>query len=278
MSELLKIHLMLACLLGFSAYSAAQQATPAARMTAAETRANPTNTRHLLIEAEDLGMSHSIDKASFEALEKGWVTTAGILVPGPWFPEVLRWSRSYPNADLGIRLDLNSDWSSYRWRPVSGLQRGSGLTDPGGYLPSTERYVAQHATPAEVEGEARAQIDMAKRAGIPITHLDNHMRTMLATPALFQSYWKMGQEYGLPVVVPNQLVKLKGGATQKPSNYSFGGIEVDLASLPVDRGAHGQVVPVARASDDPGLLHEEGLAEQFGGRGNLMRRKGCGRQ
>jgi hypothetical protein len=139
--------------------------------------------RLLVVQAEDLGMAHSIDKASFEALEKGWVTTAGILVPGPWFPEVLRWSRNHPNADLGIRLDLNADWSSYRWRPVSGLQRGSGLTDPGGYLSSSQVYVAQHATPAEVEGEARAQIEMAKRAGIPISHLDNHMRTMLVTPA-----------------------------------------------------------------------------------------------
>jgi predicted glycoside hydrolase/deacetylase ChbG (UPF0249 family) len=109
-------------------------------------------------------------------LEKGWVTTAGILVPGPWFPEVLRWSRNHPSADLGVRLDLDADWSSYRWRPVSGLTKGSGLTDAGGYLSSSSVAVAQHATPAEVEGETRAQIEMAKRAGIPITHLDNHMR------------------------------------------------------------------------------------------------------
>ncbi len=82
-------------------------------------------------------MALSADRASFEALEKGWVTSAGILVPGPWFPEVLRWSRSHPNADLGIRLDLNADWSSYRWRPFSGAAQGDlGLTDPGGYLSS----------------------------------------------------------------------------------------------------------------------------------------------
>jgi hypothetical protein len=76
---------------------------------------------------------------------------------------------------------------------------------------------------------------MAKRAGIPISHLDNHMRTMLVTPALFQAYWKMGQEYGLPVMVPNQLVQSKGVATQKPGIFSFGNIEVDLANVPVDR-------------------------------------------
>jgi len=223
------------CLLSLCLWGTAQQSSEGQIKSASELLGYPVGTRLLVIQAEDLGMAHSIDEASFEALEKGWVTTAGILVPGPWFPEVLRWSRSHPNADLGIRLDLNSDWSSYRWRPVSGLQKGSGLTDPGGYLSSSQISVAQHATPAEVEGELHAQIDMAKRAGISITHLDQHMRALTVTPALFQSYWKMGQEYGLPIVLPNQQVKLNGVATQKAGVLNFGGIEVDLASLPVDR-------------------------------------------
>jgi predicted glycoside hydrolase/deacetylase ChbG (UPF0249 family) len=220
---------------GLCAWAAAQQASTTRPKTVVENLGYATGARLLVIQAEDLGMAHSIDKASFEALEKGWVTAAGVLVPGPWFPEVLRWSRSHPNADLGVRLDLNADWSSYRWRPVSGLQKGSGLTDQGGYLSSSSVTVAQHATPAEVEGELRAQIDMAKRAGIQISHLDNHMRTMLVTPALFQSYWKMGQEYGLPIVLPNQQVKLRGVATGKPGVLKFGGVDVDLASLPIDR-------------------------------------------
>jgi len=203
--------------------------------TVAEKLGYSSASRLLVIQAEDLGMAHSIDKASFEAFEKGWVMAAGVLVPGPWFPEVLRWSRSHPNADLGVRLDLNSDWSSYRWRPVSAAPKGSGLTDPGGYLSSSQVLVAQHATPAEVEGELRAQIDMAKRAGIPITHLDNHMRVMMVTPALFQSYWKISQEYDLPIVLPNQQVKQRGTPTQRPGVLNFGGVDVDLASLPIDR-------------------------------------------
>jgi len=73
------------------------------------------------------------------------------------------------------------------------------------------------STPAEVEGELRAQIDKAKRAGIPISHLDNHMRAMLVTPALFQSYWKMGQEYDLPIALPNQQVTQRGVPGQKPT-------------------------------------------------------------
>jgi len=213
----------------------AQQALPLGAEFPAERLGFSRNARLLVIQAEDLGMAHSIDKATFEAVDKGWVTTAGVLVPGPWFPEVLRWARQHPNSDLGIRLDLNSDWSSYRWRPVSGLPRESGLTDSGGYLSSSYQYVAKHATPAEVEGEVRAQIDLAKRAGLSFTHLDNHMLTLMLTPALFRVYWQMGQEYGVPVMVPNQQLRIRGAPSSKPGLYNFAGLEIDSAALPVDR-------------------------------------------
>jgi hypothetical protein len=99
---------------------AATQAAPVATLFFAGLLVAQTNNgsrvvgsgkRVLVIQAEDLGMAHSIDKASFAALENGWVTSAGVLVPGPWFPEVVQWSRSHSNADLGVRLDLNSDVS-----------------------------------------------------------------------------------------------------------------------------------------------------------------------
>jgi hypothetical protein len=108
-----------------SCLASAQQTPSISLRTIPETLGYAKDARLLVIEAEDLGMAHSIDKASFKALEEGWVTSAGILVPGPWFPEVLRWAGNHPHADLGIRLDLNSDWSSYRWRPVSALNRDS---------------------------------------------------------------------------------------------------------------------------------------------------------
>ncbi len=235
MSWLSQKWLFAGCSLLLFVHGVAQQIRTNNPLTEAEALGYSADSRLLVIQAEDLGMAHSIDKASFEALEKRWVTTAGILVPGPWFPEVLRWSRSHPNADLGIRLDLNADWSSYRWRPISDVQKGSGLTDSGGYLSSSQILIARHATPTEVENELRAQIDMAKRTGMPITHLDHHMRVMMVTPALFQAYWKMGQEYSLPIVLPNQQVELKGVVTQKPGVLKFGGIDVDMANLPIDR-------------------------------------------
>ena len=101
----------------------------------------------LVIEAEDLGMAHSIDKASFAALENGWVTSAGVLAPAPWFPETVRWARNHPDADLGLQIDLNAEWVSYRWRASSSQPATSGLRDPAGYLPNNAQYIGRHAKP-----------------------------------------------------------------------------------------------------------------------------------
>jgi hypothetical protein len=191
-------------------------------------------TRILLIQGEDLGMAHSVNRATLEALIQGWISSANVLVPGPWLPEVIRWSRSHPNADLGIQLDLNSDWNAFCWKPISSPSKDSGLADQFGWLPASDRYVAQHAKPDAVKAEVQAQIDMARRAGLPITHLDNHMHVMLLSPMLFRTYWRMGHDLGVPIMLPHEQVRSRGTPTQKEGVYSFGGVDVDLASLPLD--------------------------------------------
>src|SRR5262245_37571464 len=69
----------------------------------------PAGARLLVIHADDLGMAHSVNRATFEALEKKWITSSSILVPCPWFPEVVRFAAEHPDADLGIHLAVNSE-------------------------------------------------------------------------------------------------------------------------------------------------------------------------
>ncbi len=157
--------------------------------------------RRLVIHADDLGMSHSVNRASFEALEKGWVTSASILVPCPWFPEVARWARDHPEADLGIHLALNSEWTTLRWGPLSSRDKVRSLIDEDGYFPLLETAVAQRARPDEAERELRAQVERARAAGVPITHLDSHMAALFGSQALFGVYRRLASDYGLPRLV-----------------------------------------------------------------------------
>jgi predicted glycoside hydrolase/deacetylase ChbG (UPF0249 family) len=161
----------------------------------------PAGAKLLIVHADDLGMSHSVNRATFEALEQGWITSSSILVPCPWFPEVAAWTRAHPSADLGIHLAVNSEWTSFRWGPISGRDLVPSLLDKDGYLPLLETEVVQHAVPAQVERELRAQIDKAQAAGIQLSHLDSHMATLFRTQPLFDVYRRMGAAYHLPVLL-----------------------------------------------------------------------------
>jgi len=210
-----------ALLATFVAARAVGQA-PTSTPTIQEKLGYPRDARLLVIHADDVGMSHSVNRATLEALEKGWVTSASILVVCPWFPEVAHWARSHPEADLGIHLALNSEWTPFRWGPVSPVDKVSSLLDEAGYFPLVEEPVLAKARPREVERELRSQIDRALAAGVHITHLDAHMGTVGGTAPLIEVYRRLGRKYGVPVL-------LERGAQYPP------GAQVPQAEVLVDR-------------------------------------------
>jgi chitin disaccharide deacetylase len=177
----------------------AAAASQAAELTVQERLGHPRSARLLVIHADDLGMAHTVNRASFEALERGWITSASILVPCPWFPEVARFARAHPDADLGVHLALTSEWTTYRWGPLSPVDQVKSLLDPDGYLPLLETTVAQKALPQEAERELRAQIERARAAGIRITHLDSHMGALYGTAGLLAVYRRLAGEYRVPL-------------------------------------------------------------------------------
>jgi chitin disaccharide deacetylase len=210
--------------------------------TVAEQLGYPANSRLLVIHADDFGMMHTVNSAIEEALEKGWVTSASIMVPCPWFPEVATWVKTHPNADLGIHLTLNADWTPYRWVPVS---KGASLVDKDGYLPLLTPEVAQQAKMPDVETELHAQIDKAQAAGIHLSHLDTHMGTLFATPQLFSVYVGLQKSYKLPVLLAK--------TADDPSfdlNAFFKAAGVDPKTVVIDRVLQiGQAVPQAQWLD-----------------------------
>jgi chitin disaccharide deacetylase len=161
----------------------------------------PANSRLLIIHADDFAMMHTVDTATEEAFDNHWITSASILVPCPWFPEVAQWAKSHPNADLGIHLALNADWTGYRWSSVSPQPKDSSLLDPDGYLPLTTPYVVAHAKMSDVETEVHAQVDKAIAAGVHISHLDTHMGTIVSSPDLLSVYLAASKAYQLPVLL-----------------------------------------------------------------------------
>src|SRR5437667_2231658 len=166
--------------------------------TVAERLGYPSDSKLLIIHADDLAVAHAVDSASFDALEKNAVTSASILVPCPWLTEVADYAKAHPDTDLGLHLDLTSEWNTYRWGPVESKDKVATLLDSAGAFWNQSAPIAAHAKPEEAEREIRAQVERALALGIHPTHLDTHMGSLFSTPALIAAYVKVAHEYHLP--------------------------------------------------------------------------------
>ncbi|CAN5647967.1 hypothetical protein BH10BAC3_BH10BAC3_06910 [soil metagenome] len=174
----------------------------------AEKLGYPKDAKLLIIHADDLGVSHSVNEASIAAFEKGGISSASIMVPCPWFLEIAAYAKQHPELDWGIHTTFTAEWKNYKWDAVLPAGEVAGSIGPDGYLyPSVETFAA-HAKPTEVEKELRAQIERAQAFGITLSHIDNHMGSLLYTPSMLPVYFKVAKEFKLAMLAPRLLTQL----------------------------------------------------------------------
>jgi len=161
----------------------------------------PAGTKVIIIHADDLGETHAVNAAATQALERGAVNSASMMVPCPWFPEIADFAKSHPDADLGLHLTLTSERVYYRWGPVAPGDQVPTLIDENGYL-RHDWDDHPRIDPKQVEIELHAQVERALRMGVHPTHLDSHQyRLIMNGKELFDAMLRVAHGYKLPVYV-----------------------------------------------------------------------------
>jgi predicted glycoside hydrolase/deacetylase ChbG (UPF0249 family) len=169
--------------------------------TLAERLGYPPGTKLIVVHADDLGETHSVNAAAIKALQGGTINSASLMVPCPWFPEIADYAKSHPDADFGLHLTLTSERVYYRWGPVAPADKVPSLVDQNGYF-HHEWKEGEHIDAKEVEIELRAQIERALAMGVRPTHLDSHQyRLIMNGRELFDTMLRVAHEYKLPVFV-----------------------------------------------------------------------------
>ena len=158
----------------------------------------PADAKLVILHADDVAMAHSVNTASFAALDQKAISSASVMVTCPCLTEVAEYAKAHPDADLGVHLTLTSEWKTYRSGAGGAQDQVPSLLDPEGCFYPDVRSAATHIKPEEAEREIRAQIELAMKMGIHPTHLDMHMMTLAATPQLYATLVKVGHDLHLP--------------------------------------------------------------------------------
>ena len=171
----------------------------------AEKLGYPPDSKLLIIHADDLGVSHSENRASLLGMREGCVNSASIMVPCPWFLEIAKEAAANADMDLGIHFTLNSEWANFKWGPVSSKNLVSSLVDSNGYFFDNVQAIAEKGKPEEVQLELKNQVTMALANNIDVTHLDAHMGAALSTKEFLRAYLEVGNQYQLPVLLDKRI-------------------------------------------------------------------------
>ncbi len=187
---------LLMCALLLSQYMMAQ--------TLAERLGYSKNDKLLIIHNDDIGLSQSENAASYVSMTKGVVNSGAVMVPCAWAYDAIEMFKN-PSFDVGVHLTLTSEWKNYKWPPLLGSPAVPSLVNQYGFMYASNEEVAKNSKIEEVEKELIAQIELAQKMGLDITHLDTHMGSILGREDLIQLYFRLGKKYNIPVMADNRM-------------------------------------------------------------------------
>ena len=172
--------------------------------------------RRLIINADDFGISRSVNNGIFEAAQAGGITSTSLMVNLPDSADAVARARQCTRISVGLHFNLTV---------------GGALTGPSSLTQghTAEFYPLSRLLAAaalgmidenDIERECLAQIDRMTRAGFPPTHFDSH-RHVHTHPSIYPSVRRAVQARRIPHLrVPCEPLDVNAsalGATMKKS-------------------------------------------------------------
>ncbi|MGD0744006.1 MAG: hopanoid biosynthesis-associated protein HpnK [Verrucomicrobiota bacterium] len=144
----------------------------------------PEIPRRLIVNADDFGLSHSVNEAVIRAHSEGILTAASLMVNEPGFDEAVTLARKKPQLGVGLHLTLLMGHSALPPEKISGLvnPRGEFSDRP---VVAGLRYFFLRDSREQLRAEIHAQFDKFHATGLPLDHVNGHLHLHLH-PVVFQ--------------------------------------------------------------------------------------------
>lgn len=156
--------------------------------------------KHLIVNADDLGICESTNRAIAEAYRRGIVTSTSLMANGRAFDHALEHVVK-PNPDLGVGLHvcLTNSRSLLPRAEIPLLVDQRGWFRHGFLSLYQLTFFRPGAVIQQIEREVAAQFEKLAAAGLSIDHVDSH-RHVHMIPAVFQTVTEVARRHQCPAV------------------------------------------------------------------------------
>jgi hopanoid biosynthesis associated protein HpnK len=158
---------------------------------------------HLIVNADDFGLSEKVNEGILKAHRNGIVTSTSLMATGAAFEHAVAVCRSAPTLDVGIHLTLVEEPPVLASQKILSLVDGEGRLHPHAKI-FVRKYFSGHISVHEIKNELEAQIRKVMSQGIKVSHLDGHQHLHML-PGILQITVGLAKKYGIPGIrLPNE--------------------------------------------------------------------------
>lgn len=157
-------------------------------------------TRLLVINADDLGICESTNRAIAEAHEHGVLTSASLMANGPAFEHAIEEVvRGCPRLGVGLHVCLTSGTCLSSPEDVPLLVDEQGRFRNGFLSLYRLTLTRRKAVIDQLEREITAQFEKLRAHGVAIDHVDSH-RHVHMIPVVFEITARLARRFGCPAI------------------------------------------------------------------------------
>ena len=183
----------------------------------------------IIINADDFGLSPSVNKGIVECFQKGLISSATVMMNTPYTDDAIKLIKKHKLTNIGIHLNLTYGKSVLPASEVPSLVDENGIFHYVCMLGYYTQYL-------DAKKELRAQIEKFLATGLKPTHLDHH-HYFNEIPNILKAYLELAQEYNLPVRSMDEnarnLAREMGLKTTDEFSFAFHGNGVDISTFDV---------------------------------------------
>ena len=152
-------------------------------------------TVRLIVNADDYGLSSSVNQAVVRAHREGILTSASLMVSEPGFDEAVALAKENPRLGVGLHLTLLHGHSALGPEKIPGLvnERREFSNSPVGV---GMNYFFRRSLRGQLRAEIHAQFDKFRSAGLPLDHVNGHLHLHLH-PVIFRILMDDADQLGI---------------------------------------------------------------------------------